>query len=97
MTYVLETSVDWLSSMAGRERWCGPGGSVLLSYEVDFRADRAARIWVRAADGGDHLLDDVRLEIVEPERIVFSGCAEVNGECLTDPPGSLTFRRADLP
>jgi uncharacterized protein YndB with AHSA1/START domain len=43
---------------------------------------------------GDRWVDDVYLEIVEPERIVFTGTLQAEAECLPETAGTVTFRRA---
>jgi len=73
------------------EEWRGPKGYTLLSWEVDFRRGGAARLRVRQPAGRDQLLEDVQLEIMEPERVVFRcdpGCKHL------PEPGTFTFRRA---
>ena len=69
------------------ERWLGPNGHTLLSWEVDFRSGGAARLCVRSPEGGDQWVEGAYLEIVEPERVVFTGDLGFAG-------GSVTFRRA---
>jgi uncharacterized protein YndB with AHSA1/START domain len=74
-------------------RWMGPNGSSLLFWEVDFRAGSASRLCLRSPEGKGYWIEGVRLEIVEPERIVFTGTLEAAGECLTEGTGTATFRR----
>jgi uncharacterized protein YndB with AHSA1/START domain len=69
------------------ERWLGPNGHTLLSWEVDFRSGGAARLCVRSPEGSDQWVNGVYLEIVEPERVVFAGDLGFAG-------GAVTFRRA---
>jgi uncharacterized protein YndB with AHSA1/START domain len=69
------------------ERWLGPNGYTLQSWEVDFRTGGAARLCVRSPEGTDQWVDGVYLEIVEPERVVFTGDLGFAG-------GAVTFRRA---
>jgi uncharacterized protein YndB with AHSA1/START domain len=69
------------------ERWLGPNGHTLLSWEVDFRPGGAARLCVRSAEGDDQWIEGAYLEIVEPERVVFTGE-------LGFADGAVTFRRA---
>lgn len=69
------------------ERWLGPNGHALLSWEVDFRSGGAARLCVRSPEGSDQWVEGVHLEIVEPERVVFTGDLGFGG-------GAVTFRRA---
>jgi uncharacterized protein YndB with AHSA1/START domain len=76
---------------AAVEDWRGPNGHTLLSWEVDFREGGASRLCVRSPEGIGYWVDGVRLEIVEPERIVFTGTLEH----LTEMPGTVTFRRTE--
>jgi uncharacterized protein YndB with AHSA1/START domain len=69
------------------ERWLGPNGHALLLWEVDFRSGGSARLCVRSPEGGDQWVEGVHLEIVEPERVVFTG--NLGFGC-----GAITFRRA---
>jgi uncharacterized protein YndB with AHSA1/START domain len=69
------------------ERWLGPNGHMLVSWEVDFRSGGGARLCVRSPGGGDQWVDRVHLEIVEPERVVFTG--DLGFGCR-----AVTFRRA---
>jgi uncharacterized protein YndB with AHSA1/START domain len=69
------------------ERWLGPNGHLLVSWEVDFRSGGGARLCVRSPEGSDHWVDRVHLEIVEPERVVFTGDLGLGS-------GAVTFRRA---
>ena len=71
------------------------GGFQLLFWEADFRAGGASRLCLRSPEGRDYWAEGVRLEIVEPERIVFTGTLEAAGECLTEGPGTVTFRRTE--
>ena len=70
-----------------RDQWLGPNGHTLLSWEVDFRSGGATRLCVRSPEGRDHWVEGVHLEIVEPERVVFTGDLGFGG-------GAVTFRRA---
>jgi uncharacterized protein YndB with AHSA1/START domain len=78
---------------ASPERWRGPKGYTLLSWQVDFRPGRACRLHVRSPEGRECWAGGVFLEIVEPERIVFSGRLEAGHEPLTRTPAPVTFRR----
>ena len=69
------------------DQWLGPNGHTLLSWEVDFRSGGATRLCVRSPEGSDHWVEGVHLEIVEPERVVFTGDLGFGG-------GAVTFRRA---
>jgi uncharacterized protein YndB with AHSA1/START domain len=68
------------------EHWRGPNGYTLQSWEVDFRSGGAARLCMRSPEGGDQWVEGARLEIVEPERVVFTGDLGFAG-------GAVTFRR----
>ena len=74
-------------------RWSGPRGLSLLFWEVDFRAGGAARLCLRSPAGQDSWVEGVHLEIVEPERVVFSGDLNVEGERIPETAGTITFRR----
>ena len=77
-----------------REDWRGPNGHTLLSWEVDFREGGASRLCVRSPEGRGYWVEGVRLGIVEPERIVFTGTLEAEGDCLPEMAGTVTFRRS---
>ena len=68
------------------ERWLGPNGHALLSWEVDFRLGGTARLCVRSPEGNVQWVHGGYLEIVEPERVVFTGDLGFAG-------GTVTFRR----
>jgi uncharacterized protein YndB with AHSA1/START domain len=70
-----------------QERWRGPDGYTLLSWEVDFRSGGTARLSVRSPEGSEQMVEGVHLEIVEPERVVFTGDFGFAG-------ATITFRRA---
>jgi uncharacterized protein YndB with AHSA1/START domain len=74
--------------------WSGPGGFTLLFWEVDFSAGSASRLCVRSPEGKDYWAEGVHLEIVEPERVVFNGDLDIEGESLHGTAGTVTFRRA---
>ena len=76
------------------ERWLGPSGNTLLSWEVDFSDGGASRLHLRSAEGEGYWVEGARLEIVEPERIVFSGTLAVAGERPGETPETVTFRRS---
>jgi uncharacterized protein YndB with AHSA1/START domain len=78
-----------------QEYWQGPNGHTLLSWEVDFGDGGGSRLRVRSPEGRGYSVEGVRLEIVEPERIVFTGTLEAGGERLTEMPGTVTFRRIE--
>jgi uncharacterized protein YndB with AHSA1/START domain len=58
----------------------GPNGHTLVSYDVDFRDGGRARLRVHSPDGLEFCVDDVHLEIAEPERLVFTGTLQSIGE-----------------
>jgi uncharacterized protein YndB with AHSA1/START domain len=90
MTSVFDAPWNAVRSRAASEaldQWLGPNGHTLLSWEVDFRSGGAARLCVRSPEGSDRWLEGVYLEIVEPERVVFTGDLGFGG-------GTVTFRRA---
>ena len=68
------------------ERWLGPNDHTLVSWEVDFRSGGGARLCVRSPEGSDQWVERVHLEIVEPERVVFTGDLGFGG-------GAVTVRR----
>ncbi len=55
-------------------RWWGPQGFTLPSCKMEFRPGGAYRFHMRGPDGVDHFSQGVFREIVEPARLVFSGC-----------------------
>jgi uncharacterized protein YndB with AHSA1/START domain len=67
--------------------WLGPTGHTLVSWEVDFRSGGTARLCVRSPEGSEQWVEGVHLEIVEPERVVFTGDLGFGGN-------AVTFRRA---
>lgn len=75
--------------------WWGPNGHTLLFYEVDFSDGGCSRLRVRSPEGREYWVEDAQLDIVEPERIVFSGTLEAERESLTEGPPIVTFRRAE--
>jgi uncharacterized protein YndB with AHSA1/START domain len=68
---------------------------VLLSWEVDFRSGGAARMRIRSPDGAERWVDGVRLEIAEPERIVFTGTLPTWSGNRGLVAGTVTFRRKE--
>ena len=96
--------IEQISALVGSSRledgdadigglWRGPSGYTLVSWEADFRPGGSCRVCVRSPQGQDHWVDGVHLEIVEPERIVFSGNLRVEWDGLHQRPGWVTFRR----
>ena len=76
----------------GVSHWSGPNGFRLLSWEVDFRRS-SSRLCLATPDGPEYWVEDANLEIVEPERIVFTGIPGVVDEPSSDKPETVTFRR----
>jgi uncharacterized protein YndB with AHSA1/START domain len=74
--------------------WRGPSGFSLIFWEVDFRTGGASRVCVRSPEGRDYWVDDVYLEIVEPERVVFTGDLDLNDERPSGTARTVTFHRA---
>jgi uncharacterized protein YndB with AHSA1/START domain len=74
------------------ERWRGPNGYTLISWEVDFRTG-GSRLWLRSSEGQDYWVEGLRLEIVEPERVVFTGILGMEDEHRPRTAGTMTFRR----
>jgi uncharacterized protein YndB with AHSA1/START domain len=87
-------AIDGRNALGSSERWRGPNGFTLLSWQVDFHAGGASRLSMRSPDGRNFLVDGVSLEIAEPERVVFSGDLHIEGESLHESSGKVTFRRA---
>jgi uncharacterized protein YndB with AHSA1/START domain len=56
-------------------RWWGPHGFTNPVCELDVRPGGAIRIHMRGPDGTVYPMTGVYLEIVEPERIVFTSAA----------------------
>jgi uncharacterized protein YndB with AHSA1/START domain len=76
------------------EQWRGPKGFTLLAWEVDLHAGGATRLSIKSPEGRNYLVDGVSLEIAEPERVVFSGSLDIEGESLHEAHRKVTFRRA---
>jgi uncharacterized protein YndB with AHSA1/START domain len=53
-------------------RWFGPKDFTLPHCEIDFREGGSYRFCMRSPEGEDHWVWGEYLEIVEPERIVFT-------------------------
>lgn len=53
-------------------QWWGPSGFTLPACEVDFQAGGRYRMCMRSPDGEDHWVWGRYVEIVPPERIVFT-------------------------
>ncbi len=74
--------------------WREPGGSTLHYCAVDFNSS-VSRLYLRSPEGRTFWVENVHLEIVEPERIVFSGTLQSPAEGLISTPGKITFRRIE--
>jgi len=74
-------------------RWWGPGGFTLEFYETDFRDGAASRLYLRSPEGKGYWVEGVSLEIVEPERVVFTGNLGLESEHIPETAGTVTFRR----
>ena len=60
-------------------RWWGPEGFTLPFCEMDFRPGGTYRVCMRSPEGADYWVGGVYLEIIEPERLVFSWSHEEEG------------------
>jgi uncharacterized protein YndB with AHSA1/START domain len=60
------------------KRWFAPNGFTVPDCEMDFRVGGAYRLCMRRA-GVEHWVRGVYREIVVPERIVFTGILESDG------------------
>ena len=85
---------DGRTPATASEHWRGPKGFTLLAWEVDFHAGGVTRLSMKSPEGRNYLVDGVSLEIAEPERVVFSGSLDIEGESLHEAHGKVTFRRA---
>jgi uncharacterized protein YndB with AHSA1/START domain len=61
-------------------RWWGPKGYTLPFCTMDFRAGGVYRFCMRSPEGRDYWVRGVYREIVEPERIVWTGGIEEEGK-----------------
>ncbi len=59
--------------------WFCPNGFTLPVCEMDFRPGGAYRLCMRGPDGKDYWVKGVYREIVAPERIVWTGTLEDDG------------------
>jgi uncharacterized protein YndB with AHSA1/START domain len=74
------------------KRWWGPKDFTNPVCELDLRPGGAIRIHMRGPDGTVYPMTGVFHEIVEPERLVFTGTAlDANGEPLFDVMNIVTF------
>jgi uncharacterized protein YndB with AHSA1/START domain len=77
-------------------QWWGPKGFINPVCEVDARVGGAWRIVMRAPDGAEYPGGGVYLEIVEPERLVFTNVAvDKNGNPILDGLTTVTFAELD--
>lgn len=53
-------------------KWYGCGELHLVSCDIDLRVGGAYRYVLRGADGGDHTMTGQYLEIVRPDRLVYT-------------------------
>ena len=60
-------------------RWFAPKGFTVPSCEMDFRVGGAYRLCMRSSEGQEHWVHGVYREIVAPERIVWTGILEADG------------------
>ncbi len=67
-------------------RWWGPRGFTLAACELEFRPGGTFRFVMRGPDGLSWPFDGTYMEIVSPERIVFTGT--LDGERI---PTTVTF------
>jgi uncharacterized protein YndB with AHSA1/START domain len=56
--------------------WWGPKGYTTPTCEMDVRPGGALRLCMRSPEGTDFWVRGVYREVVEPERIVFTGASE---------------------
>ena len=73
-------------------RWWGPGGFILEFYETDLLNGAASRVFLRSPEGEGRWVEGVHLEIVESERVVFTGSLGLDAE-RPEAAGTVTFRR----
>lgn len=78
LTRLIEASRDrvfaaWTQRLAN---WWGPHGTITTLCEMDLRPGGVFRTVLRAADGTEYPTSGVFLEVVPPERIVFTDAFE---------------------
>jgi uncharacterized protein YndB with AHSA1/START domain len=73
-------------------RWWGPGGFILEFYETDLLNGAASRVFLRSPGGEGRWVEGVHLDIVESERVVFTGSLGLDAE-RPEVAGTVTFRR----
>jgi len=77
-------------------RWWGPDGFTNPVCEMDARPGGALRIVMRAPDGAEYPMSGVFLEVVEPERLVFTNIAEdEHGAAFIEGLTTVTFEECD--
>ncbi len=59
-------------------RWWGPNGYTTPTCEMDVRPGGALRLCMRSPEGVETWVRGVYREVVEPERIVFTGASEAD-------------------
>ncbi|HTB10765.1 MAG TPA: SRPBCC domain-containing protein [Bryobacteraceae bacterium] len=78
------------------KHWWGPTGFTNPVCEFDPRPGGAIRIHMRAPDGVVYPMTGVVLEIVEPERLVFTSVAlDKDGKALFENLNTVTFGEQD--
>jgi uncharacterized protein YndB with AHSA1/START domain len=60
-------------------RWFAPKGFTVPACEMDFRVGGAYRLCMRSSEGREHWVHGVYREIVAPERLVWTGILEADG------------------
>jgi uncharacterized protein YndB with AHSA1/START domain len=60
-------------------KWFCPKGFTVPACEMDFRVGGSYRLCMRSSAGRDHWVHGVYREIVAPERIVWTGILEADG------------------
>jgi len=63
---------DAVTTADGIARWWGPDAGPVLVAEADVRVGGHFRVRFRTLDGGEHESQGEYLELVKPERVVFS-------------------------
>jgi len=72
----------WTTRLA---HWWGPRGMTTTVHEMDLRPGGVFRTGMRAPDGTDYPTKGVFLEVVEPERIVFTDAFDADWAPSPDP------------
>ena len=63
---------DAVTAAEGIAQWWGPDAGPVLVAEADVRVGGHFRVRFRTLDGGEHESQGEYLELVKPERVVFS-------------------------